>query len=76
MGFLFVFGCMYHLNLKYQSLIYIKQTDSIALLVQMRSISIYRLIKPYYNIILDDLTLNLAVVKTTKYLKNIIKSNN
>ena len=34
-----------HLELKHQNLIYIKETDSIALLDQMRSISIYRLFK-------------------------------
>lgn len=62
-----------HLNLKYQNLIYIKRTDSIALLDQMRSISTYRLLKPYNSICLDSLTLNLITTKALKYLKNIIK---
>lgn len=61
-----------HLQLKHQSLVYIDQTDSIATLDQMRMISIKRLLNPYKNVILNDKNIKLFV-KSTKYLKNILK---
>ena len=60
-------------ELKYQNLVYIDKTDSIALLDQMRSISIQRLIKSY-NVILDAKNINLIIVKVNKYIKNIMKN--
>ena len=47
-----------HNELKYQNLIYIDKTDSIALLDQIRTISINRLIKSY-NVTLDIFHINL-----------------
>jgi len=62
-----------HLDLKYQNLVYIDQTDSVALLDQMRSISTQRLITPYNNIVLNDKNVNLLITKVSKYLKHILK---
>lgn len=62
-----------YLELKYQNLVYIDQTDSIALLDQMRSISIQRLLKPYKNVILNDKNVQLLIIKTLKYIKNILR---
>lgn len=67
-----------HNELKYQNLIYINQTDSIALLDQIRTISVKRLLNEYKdadnnNIILNSKNLKLISIKTTKYLKNIFK---
>lgn len=62
-----------YLELKYQNLVYINQTDSIALLDQIKSISIKRLLKPYKNIVLNEKNIQLLVTKTTKYIKNILK---
>ncbi len=65
-----------HLKLKHQTLIYIDQTDSIALLDQIRTISIQRLLNTYKNINNNDIVLtaeNLKLVetKTLKFLKHI-----
>ena len=62
-----------HLDLKFQNLVYIDQTDSIALLDQMRSISIHRLLKPYNDITLNEKNINIFTTKTIKYLKHILK---
>ena len=62
-----------HLYLKYQNLVYIEQTDSIALLDQMRSISTQRLLNKYNNTLLNNKTINLLIIKITKYLKHILK---
>ena len=43
-----------HLELKYQNLVYIKETDSIALLDQIKTISIQRIIKKYSKELLDN----------------------
>ena len=59
-------------ELKYQNLIYIDTTDSIALLDQMRAISIERLLKTY-NVILNSKNINLIITKVNKYIKNIMK---
>lgn len=61
-----------YLELSYQNLVYINQTDSIALLDQMKSISIQRLLTPYKNVILNDSNIELLITKTTKYIKNIL----
>ena len=58
---------------KTQNLVYIDQTDSIALLDQMRSISIHRLLKPYNDITLNEKNINILTTKTIKYLKHILK---
>lgn len=62
-----------HHELKHQNLVYIDQTASIALLDQMRSISINRILKSYKNIKLDEKNNQLLIIKTIKYLKNILK---
>ena len=62
-----------HNELKYQNLIYIDRTDSIALLDQMRTISVQRLIKSH-NVILDEKNVNLIITKVNKYIKNIMKN--
>ena len=62
-----------HRELKYQNLIYIDKTDSIALLDQIRTISIKRVIKSY-NIILDTKNINLIITKVNKYIENIMKN--
>jgi len=62
-----------HIDLKYQNLVYINQTDSIALLDQMRSNSTQRLLTPYGNIIFNDENINLLISKTSKYLKHILQ---
>lgn len=62
-----------HLYLKYQNLVYIDQTDSIALLDQMRSISTQRLLNPYNNIVLNDKNIQLLITKSSKYLKHILQ---
>ena len=70
------FNVRNHNELKYQNLIYINQTDSIALLDQMRTISIKRLLNEYknadnQNIVLNKENLLLINIRTLKYLKNI-----
>lgn len=62
-----------HLYLKYQNLVYINQTDSIALLDQLRSISVQRLLKTFNNIILNDENINLLIIKVSKYLKHVLQ---
>lgn len=62
-----------HLKLRCQNFVYINQTDSIALLDQMRSISTNRLLKPYKNIILNEKNIQLLITKATKYIKNILR---
>ena len=67
-----------HNELRYQNLIYINQTDSIALLDQIRTISIKRLLNEYkdadnQNLILTNENLSLINTKLIKYLKNILK---
>lgn len=67
-----------HNELKHQNLIYINQTDSIALLDQIRTISVQRLLNDYKdsnnkNVILDDKNLSLIKLKTINYLKNIFR---
>ena len=54
-----------HLFLKYQNLVYIPKTDSIALLDQIRTISIKRVIKPF-NILLDENEINILINKLNK----------
>ena len=61
-----------HNELKYQNLIYIDTTDSMALLDQARSISIKRLIKSY-KIVLDSNHQKLIKNKFNKYMKNVVK---
>ena len=65
----------YH-NLKYHNLIYIDQNDSIALLEQMRAISINRLISTYRklgnNLILNNKNLELLNNKAIEYFKRIL----
>ena len=61
-----------HNELKYQNLIYIDKTDSIALLDQIRTISIQRLIKSY-NVTLDISHINLIIIKVNKFIKNVMK---
>ncbi|MBQ8891449.1 MAG: type II toxin-antitoxin system PemK/MazF family toxin [Bacilli bacterium] len=65
-------------ELKYQNLIYINQTDSIALLDQLRTISTARLLNEYkdadnHSIVLNEENLSLITIKTIKYLKHIFK---
>jgi len=72
------FNSRNHNELKYQNLIYINQTDSIALLDQIRTISTKRLLNEYKdadnnNIILNKENLTLINIKTSKYIKNILK---
>lgn len=62
-----------HLYLKYQNLVYIDQTDSIALLDQMRSISTQRLLTPYNDIVLDNKNIQLLITKSSKYLRHILQ---
>ena len=61
-----------HRELKYQNLVYIDVSDSIALLDQMKTLSINRLISSY-NIILDNKNINLIKTKVNKYITNIMK---
>lgn len=61
-----------HLELKYQHLVYINQTDSIALLDQIRSISTQRLLNAYNDVILDEQNIQLLIAKLSKYLKNVL----
>ena len=70
-----------HLKLKHQTLIYIDQTDSIALLDQIRTISVKRLLNASKDINNDDIVLttkNLKLIetKTLKYLKHILTIKN
>ena len=65
-----------HNELRYQNLIYINQTDSIALLDQIRTISIKRLLHEYKDeknnsIILNNSNILLINIKVLKYLKHI-----
>ena len=60
-----------HNELKYQNLIYIDKTDSIALLDQIRTISMQRLIKSY-NVTLDVSHINLIITKVNKFIKNVM----
>ena len=66
------FNSRNHNELKYQNLIYIDKTDSIALLDQIRTISTQRLIKSY-NVTLDISHINLIIIKVNKFIKNIMK---
>ena len=59
-------------ELKYQNLVYIDETDSIALLDQMRTISILRLKQPY-NVILKNKSKNLIISKISSYIKNVLR---
>ncbi len=59
-------------ELKYQNLVYIDISDSVALLDQMRTISTQRLLSSY-NIILDNKNINLIKTKVNKYITNIMK---
>ena len=63
------FNSRNYLELRYQNLVYIDQTDSIALLDQMRSISIKRLLSTYYDIVLNDKNIQLLSLKAIKYFK-------
>ena len=70
-----------HLKLKHQTLIYIDQTDSIALLDQIRTISEKRLLNAYKDInndgiVLTTKNLKLIETKTPKYLKHILTIKN
>ena len=67
------FNSRNYLELRYQNLVYIDQTDSIALLDQMRSISVKRLLNKYHNTVLNDKNIQLLTIKATRYLKNILK---
>lgn len=62
-----------YLELSYQNLVYIEQTDSMALLDQMRSISTLRILKQYKNTTLNEKSIQLLITKTTKYLKHILQ---
>ena len=64
--------------LKYQNLVYINQTDSVALLDQIRTISTKRLLHTYKDadnneICLNDDNLKLINVRIIKYFKNIFR---
>lgn len=60
------FNSRNYLELKYQNLVYIDQTDSIALLDQMRSISVKRLLNKYHkNTILNNKNIKLLTTKAT-----------
>ena len=67
------FNSRNYLELRYQNLVYINQTDSIALLDQMRSISTKRLLSTYHDIVLNDENIQLLTLKATKYLRNVLK---
>ena len=69
----YAFNDRNHNELKYQNLIYIDITDSIALLDQIRTISIKRIIKPYNSIVLDSKNINLIITRVQKYINNIMK---
>ena len=65
-----------HNALKYQNLVYINQTDSIALLDQIRTISTKRLLHTYKDadnneICLNNGNLKLINIRIIKYFKNI-----
>ena len=65
-------------NVKHFNWQYLKQTDSIALLDQIKTISLKRLLNPYENqdkkiIKLDDYTLKLLKDKIRKYMNFILK---
>ncbi len=65
-------------NVKHFNWQYLKQTDSIAMLDQMKTISITRLLNPYENqdkriFKLDDYTLSLLEDKIIKYINLILK---
>ena len=66
-----------HNELKYQNLIYIDQTDSIALLDQMRTISIKRLLHEFIKdneiTILNEKNIRLLKVKLNKIFKIIFE---
>lgn len=62
-----------YLNMSFQNYEYIKDTDSVALLDQMKSISKYRLINKY-NKKLSEKTIKVIIIKAQKYLKNILKT--
>ena len=59
-------------ELKYQHLVYIDETDSMALLDQIRTISVLRL-KKSYNVVLSSTTIDLINTKISKYIANILK---
>ncbi len=63
-----------HNELKYQNLVYIDMTDSIALLDQIKCISTQRLINSYNNIVLDSKNMNLIITKVNKFISNIMKN--
>ncbi len=60
-----------HNELKYQNLVYIDLSDSIALLDQMRTISVQRILKPY-DIALDNKNIRLLITRVNKFIKNIM----
>ena len=67
-----------HRELKHQNLIYIDQSDSIALLDQIRTISICRLLHEYKDnnsksMLLNDNNIKIVQVKLNKYIKNIFQ---
>ena len=61
-----------HNELKYQNLIYIDETDSIALLDQIRTISTLRL-KKSYNVVINSKNINLIITHVNKYISNILR---
>ena len=66
-----------HRELKHQTLVYINQTDSIALLDQIRTISVKRLLNTYKglkdeDVILNTINLNLIRIKVSKYINHIL----
>lgn len=66
-----------HLQLSHFNYIYLKRTDSIALLDQMKSISTLRIINPYkinnMPVTLNDNERKLIETKMMKYFRNILK---
>ena len=67
-------------NIKHFSWQYLNQSDSIALLDQIKTISINRLLNPYKkhekNIILNENTQRILKTKIMQYLKLILYKNN
>jgi len=63
-----------YLNMSFPNYEYIKDTDSIVLLDQIKSISKYRLIRKY-NKKLSKKAIDVISIKVNKYLINIIKNN-
>lgn len=67
-----------YLNVVHFNWQYIKQTDSIALLDQIRMVSVSRIISPYKNqdfkeVVLTDETNSLVLMKLKQYINKFLK---